>query len=494
MRLPDGGVRRSRRAAVLCALLALLVPVAAATGAIGEGATGEEAVGEGVAGAVAAGARFWAPDPDVALARLRAYLRIDTVNPPGNETRAVEFLAAILEAEGIAFEVFEAAPGRGSIVARIPGGDAPALLLLNHSDVVPANASAWDEPPLSGNVRDGFVYGRGALDTKGLAILQLEAFIALHRSGRTPDRDVLFAATADEETGGFFGAGWLIRHHRSLIDGVGLVLNEGGSGRLIGGVPVYGVEVTQKIPLWIRVTARGTPGHGSSPRVDTAPERLIRALHRVVVHRFEPRLQPVIAASMRATADLQPASLRPIHGAPERLLEDPALLHRLQQDSPGAAALLRDTCTVTRLAASLKINVIPATASAEIDCRLLPDTDPDAFLQRLQTLIGDDEIQLTRLMGFTAASSPTDTDLFRAIVTVLEVSHEAARVVPVMATGFTDSHFFRDLGISAYGFSPLLLPGAEFAGVHGDNERVDIEAFRAAVERYHRLLTALVLD
>ena len=451
-------------------------------------------VGAGVGTEHGPAGRPAVPDPDRALERLRAYLRIDTVNPPGNESRAVAFLAGILDAEGIAFEVFEAAPGRGSIVARIPGGSEPALLLLNHSDVVPADASAWDEPPLSANERDGYIYGRGALDTKGLAMLQLEAFITLHRSGRTPDRDVLFAATADEEAGGYFGAGWLVRHHPELIEGVGLVLNEGGSGRMVGGTPVYGVEVTQKIPLWIRVTARGTPGHGSSPRVDTAPERLVRALNRLVEHRFEPRLHPVVAASMEATADLQSGALRPIYRQPGRLVREPELLRRLQQDSPGAAALLSETCALTRLAASLKINVIPATASAEIDCRLLPDTDPDAFLTQLRTLIGDHEIQLTRLMGFTAASSPTDSDLFRVLSEVLVAERAPARVVPVMATGFTDSHFFRDRGISAYGFSPLLLSASAFSGVHGHNERVDIRAFRAAVQRYHRVLTALVID
>ncbi|HSG90408.1 MAG TPA: M20/M25/M40 family metallo-hydrolase [Pseudomonadales bacterium] len=442
------------------------------------------------------------PDPERALERLQAYLRIDTINPPGNESRAVAFLAAILDAEGIAYETFEAAPGRGSIVARIEGGEggegdegdeAPALLLLNHSDVVPADASAWDEPPLSGAVRDGFMYGRGALDTKGLAMLQLEAFIALHRSGQRPDRDVLFAATADEEAGGYFGAGWLVRHRPELIEGVGLVLNEGGSGRLLAGVPVYGIEVTQKIPLWVRLTARGTPGHGSSPRVETAPNSLIRALERISEQRFTPRLQGVIADAMRATADLQSADMQPLYLDPAALITDPEAMLRLQLDSPATHAQLRDTCTVTRLAASLKINVVPATAWAEIDCRLLPDTDPDAFLASLRALIDDDGIQITRLMGFTAASSPTDTELYEVMRRTLLEADEAARVVPVMATGFTDSHFFRDLGITAYGFSPLLLPASEFGGVHGHNERVDVAAFRLAVQRYHRVVTDLVL-
>ena len=174
------------------------------------------------------------PDPEAALARLAYYLRIDTINPPGNESRAVAFLAKIFDAEGIAYETFEATPGRGSIVARLPGGDQPALMLLNHSDVVPADANAWVVPPLSGAERDGYLYGRGALDTKGLAMIQLEAFLALHRSGRALDRPVLFATTADEEAGGYFGAGWMVRQRPDLIADVGFVLNEGGGGRIQG--------------------------------------------------------------------------------------------------------------------------------------------------------------------------------------------------------------------------------------------------------------------
>jgi acetylornithine deacetylase/succinyl-diaminopimelate desuccinylase-like protein len=433
------------------------------------------------------------PDPDAALARLAAYLRIDTTNPPGNESRAVEFLAAILREAGIPFETFEAAPGRGSIVARIEGGDAPALLLLNHSDVVPADPGAWTVPPFSGEVRDGYLYGRGALDTKGLAMIQLESFLALHASGVRPDRDVLFAATADEEAGGSFGAGWLVRQRPELVEDVGFVLNEGGGGRLVGTTPVFGVEVTQKIPLWIRVTARGTPGHGSSPRVETAPHALVRALDRIVRQRFEPRLLPTVDTYLRRVADLQPPALAPLYEDPVALVDDPEALLELQLESPATHARLRDTCSVTRLGASLKINVIPGTAWAELDCRLLPDTDPDAFLDKLAILVDDPGIQLTRLMGFTAASSSTATELYEAIESTLLEALPAARVVPTMAAGFTDSHFFRDLGVPSYGFGTLLLPPSEFSGVHGNDERVNVEAFREAVRLYHDVLTRFLV-
>ncbi|MEE4360777.1 MAG: M20/M25/M40 family metallo-hydrolase [Pseudomonadales bacterium] len=432
------------------------------------------------------------PDPDAALERLAAYLRIDTTNPPGNEARAVSFLAEIFTAEGIPFETFEAAPGRGSIVARLEGGDAPALMLLNHSDVVPADASAWTVPPFAAEIRDGFLYGRGALDTKGLAMIQLEAFLALHRSGRRLDRDLLFAATADEEAGGYFGAGWMVRQRPDLFEGVGFVLNEGGGGRLTGDTAVFGVEVTQKIPLWLRLTARGTPGHGSAPRVDSAPNALVRALDRVVRQRFAPRLVPAVGRYMTAVADLQSEALAPLYADPSILLDDPEALLRLQLESPSTHALLRDTCSLTRLAASLKINVIPGTAWAELDCRLLPDTDPDAFIAKLEVLIDDPDIQVTRLMGFTAASSDTTTALYAAMESVLTEAVPGARVVPTMAAGFTDSHFFRDLGIPSYGFGTLLLPPSEYAGVHGNDERVNLAAYRDAVRLYHAVVERFV--
>ena len=192
---------------------------------------------------------------DEGIERLSQYLQIDTINPPGNETRGVEFLAAILDEAGIPYETAESAPGRGNLWARLPasgGKKEPALILLHHIDVVPANRKFWSFEPLSGDVKDGFVYGRGAIDTKGLGIAQLQAFLALHASGQKLNRDVILMATADEEAGGFFGAGWLIENRPELFEGVGYVLNEGGSARRFGDTTAVMVEVTQKVPLWYR--------------------------------------------------------------------------------------------------------------------------------------------------------------------------------------------------------------------------------------------------
>ena len=197
---------------------------------------------------------------------LKAYLQIETVNPPGNESRAVDYIANIFEQEGIEFNSAESAPGRGNIWARIEGGDKPALVLLHHSDVVPVNEKYWDFDPFSGEIKDGYILGRGALDMKGTGISHLANFINLHRQGKKLNRDVIFIGAADEESGGNFGVGWLVKNHPEIFEGAGLLLNEGGSGYKSNDSIVFSVEITQKVPVWLRLTAIDTPGHGSSPR------------------------------------------------------------------------------------------------------------------------------------------------------------------------------------------------------------------------------------
>ena len=224
-----------------------------------------------------------------AAERLAAYIRVDTTNPPGNETRGVEFLGEILTEAGIPYETAESAPGRGNLWARLAGGRKPALVLLHHIDVVPADEQYWSTDPYAGVIEDGYVIGRGALDMKGLGIAQLQAFLALAASGQKLSRDVLLIATADEEAGGMFGAGWLAENRPELFENVGFLLNEGGGGtRFPDGSVRFSVEVTQKVPLWLRVTATGRPGHGSAPQVETAVTRLLRAGDRLARTRLRP--------------------------------------------------------------------------------------------------------------------------------------------------------------------------------------------------------------
>jgi acetylornithine deacetylase/succinyl-diaminopimelate desuccinylase-like protein len=430
-----------------------------------------------------------------AVARLSAYLQIDTINPPGNESRGVAYLASLLDAADIAYETAESAPGRGNLWARLPATTPtkkPGLVLLHHIDVVPANRAYWSFDPLSGDVKDGFVYGRGAIDTKGLGMAQLQAFLALHASGLPRNRDVLLVATADEEAGGFFGAGWLIENRPEIFADVGYLLNEGGSGRVFGNTVAVMVEVTQKVPLWLRLTSRGQPGHGSAPLVETSVTRMVRALKRISETEFPVRVLDPVAEMFEGIAPFQTGDDQQRFANIGHVHPTDKFLYELKLKNPGAHALLRNTCSITRLEGSNKINVIPAEVHAELDCRLLPDQNVEDFLGQLSTIINDEQVSIEKIMGFTPAVSKTETPLFKAI---RQVSAEAfdAQVVPTVSGGFTDSHFFRDLGITSYGYSPFAFTTAEFAGVHGNDERVSVWNITNGVKVYYQLLNEFVV-
>ncbi|RPG45241.1 MAG: M20/M25/M40 family metallo-hydrolase [Gammaproteobacteria bacterium TMED134] len=426
-----------------------------------------------------------------AAERLSQYIQVDTTNPPGNEGRGVAFLAQIFDQAGIQYETAESAPGRGNIWATLPGNpDAelkPALILLHHIDVVPANAEYWSVPPLSGTQQDGFIYGRGAIDTKGLGIAQLQAFLALAESETALNRDVIYMATADEEAGGFFGVGWLIENRPELFQGVGFVLNEGGSARLFDEQSVVLLEVTQKVPLWLRLTAKGRPGHGSSPQVNTSVTRLIRGLSRISETEFPPRVIDPVAVMFEGLAPYQTARDRRAYANLRESVGDPDFLLMLRLRSPSSHALLRNTCSITTLEGSSKINVVPAEVYAELDCRLLPDQDPARFVDQIKTILSDDLISVETIMSFTPAVSRTDTPLFAAIAQVSEQTY-AAPVVPIVSGGFTDSHFLRDLGITSYGYSPFAFAPDEATGIHGNNERLSVENLERGVRTLYRLL------
>ncbi len=440
-----------------------------------------------------------------AVERLQEYLRIDTINPPGNETRGVEFLARILEAEGIAYETAESAPGRGNLWARLEGGDEPAVLMLHHIDVVPADEDHWTIDPLSGEIRDGYIYGRGALDTKSSGIIHLQAFLALHAAGRPLNRDVIYMATADEEAGGFFGAGWLAENRPELFEDVGFIINEGGGGSVLGpgadtgdpaagGRVVLNVEVTQKVPWWLRLIAVDEPGHGSRPRVTSSVTRLVRALSNIENYEFEPRIVPAVDDFFKALAEQADEEWRASYANISQAVRDPAFLLRLQLADPYLHGLTRNTCSITILEASEKINVVPPSSSAQLDCRLLPDQNPDAFIEQLSTIINDPAIRIEVIMGFTPAVSSTDTELYRAIERVTDRHFPGAQVVPAVAGGFTDSHFFRDMDIVAYGFDPIITAEGEGGRVHGNDERITVENVRRGVQIMVELLQELVYD
>lgn len=424
---------------------------------------------------------------DEAVGWLQEYIRINTINPPGNETAGAEFFARIFQAEGIEYEMAESAPGRGNIWARLDGGDEPGIVLIHHIDVVPADERFWTTDPLSGDLRDGYIYGRGALDTKTSGILHLATFLALARTETPLNRDVVFMATADEEAGGFFGAGWLVENRPELFENIGFLLNEGGGGSDVDGTVNFGLEVTQKVPYWLRLTATGEPGHGSRPLVSYASTKMIAALERFRLHQFEARVIPAVHVHLSGIADRHPEPWRSRFTSMREHVGDPDVMRELQEYDPGLHALTRNTCSITRFEGSNKINVVSPEVAAEIDCRLLPDQDPDAWLSEVRRILGP-EIDVEILMGFTPAVSSTDTDLYRTVREVTLEEFPDAGFVPQVVGGFTDSHFFRDLGITSYGYTATATPAEDSGGVHGNDERVTELNVRRGVELTLRIL------
>jgi acetylornithine deacetylase/succinyl-diaminopimelate desuccinylase-like protein len=432
----------------------------------------------------------WAEVEHQATEWLRAYIRIDTTNPPGHETAAARFLAEHFRQAGIEAQTFEAAPGRGSILARVAGSGARRpIILLNHLDVVAAKPDEWEVPPFAATVRDGYVYGRGAIDCKGPATIEAMVLLLLKRHGIHLQRDVIFMGTADEETGGRLGAGWMTAEHVDALRNAEFVLNEGGGVRVLpDGSRAYEVAVAEKTPCWLRLEATGTAGHGSAPPPETAVTRLIGALERLRAYEAPLRVTPEVAAYYAALAATQTGERRERYKNLRAALTDDDFRRAFLRD-PHDAALVRNTITPTVLTGSAKTNVIPHSASAELDCRLLPGEDPDAFVRTVKETIADPEITVSVLLNFPAVSSSLDTAFTAAVRTLAERDH--APMVPSVLTGFTDSHYFREKGIASYGFIPFDLSEDEMAREHGVNERISIRNLRNGTQRLLALLQLL---
>ena len=418
-----------------------------------------------------------------AVGLLERYIAIDTTNPPGNEAAAARFWQDVLAAEGITAQVFEPEPGRGVVYARLKGsGRKKPLILLHHMDVVSARAENWRTEPFTATLRDGHLHGRGAIDCKGVAVVQFLALALLKRQGVVPERDVIFLGTGDEETGGRLGAGWFVEHHSELIQDAGFLLTEGGGIRRGEDGTAYTVSVAEKAPCWIKLTAEGDPGHGSTPRPGNAVARLLRALDNVRGYVTPLKVVPAAQAYFTALAAHEDdAAQADRYRNLERALADPDFRRTFTAD-PRHNALVRNTIAPTVLRGSDKTNVIPDRAEAELDCRLLPGEDPDRFVATLTEIVDDPQVEVSVLLNFPAAASEADTPLFRAIAAVAARREPEARVLPSMLTGFTDAHYFREQGIVSYGFSGIALQAGESYGVHGNDERVPLAGLREGVQ------------
>ena len=421
----------------------------------------------------------WDVATDEAVSLLREYLRVDTSNPPGNEYLAVEFISNILRSEGIDFEAADSAPGRSNLFARL-GPPTGGVCLLNHTDVVPVERQFWDREPFSGDLVDGDIWGRGALDMKGMGILELMVFLLLHRQGVPLRQSLTFLAVADEEAGSAFGASWVAENRPAWMD-TELVINEGAYGLNLNGTQLFQISPTEKVPFWLKLTVRGQPGHGSVPHGDNCAEHLVQALERVTRWQREMRLVPIMREHVGA-----------LSAAGILKESDDASIHKLAARNPALSARMSNTVTVTTINTGIKVNVIPAEAGATLDCRLLPDVDTEDFLAELRGILADERVEIEVLNRFVGAQSSMDTKFVSVVREVIAELVEGAHIAPEMTSGFTDSRIYRLQGIPAYGFVPCLVAPEELAGVHGHNERISVENIRLGLQVLYEVVRRLV--
>jgi acetylornithine deacetylase/succinyl-diaminopimelate desuccinylase-like protein len=417
----------------------------------------------------------------------RDLIRIDTSNPgdhsgPG-ERRAAEYAAALLADVDLEPQLLESHPKRTSVVARIPGQDPtrPALLIHGHLDVVPAHAPDWKHDPFAGEIADGCLWGRGAIDMKDMDAMMLAVVRQRLREGRPPARDVVLTFTADEEAGGTWGARWLVDQHPDLFEGVTEAVGEvGGFSLTLGRQRLYLLQVAEKGMAWMRLTARGTAGHGSMIQPDNAVTELAEAIGRLGRHEWPVRLLPSVRAFLEGAAEALGI---------EFLSNDPGLLlSKIGTVSRIVGATLRNTVNPTVLKAGYKVNVVPQTATAEVDGRFLPGYE-DEFYAELDRVLGPG---VTRELIHTDIALETTPDgaLYDAMTSALTAEDPGAKVIPYCLSAGTDAKSFSRLGVRCFGFTPLqLAPDLDFSGMfHGVDERVPVDGLRFGVRVLDRLL------
>jgi acetylornithine deacetylase/succinyl-diaminopimelate desuccinylase-like protein len=405
----------------------------------------------------------WQRFKQEALDSLQALVRLDTSNPPGNERIAAEYMAEALTPHGIDYVIREGAPTRGNIVARIKGTDSSTgpLLLSSHTDVVPVERAGWTREPFSGEIADGCVWGRGSIDMKGKAAMDLVMMTAIKRAGVKPNRDVILAAVADEEAGSDAGAKFLVERHPELVR-AGYVLNEvGGFTVHFGSRRYYPIQVAEKGFVTIKMKVTAPPGHGSMPRRDTAISRISELITKIVRTPMRQKISPF----MRKTLEEM--------GVP------------VESPGPLFAPMLSNTVSPTILRAGYKDNVIPGEATIVLDGRTLPGEDPESFMAELRQIVGPDPTFELIKTAPPAETSP-DTPLFKLMKETVEAHDPGARAIPWMIPGATDSKFYSILGAACYGFSPVKLdPHMPFGSLyHGNDERLPVEGFYWGLKVY----------
>ncbi len=405
----------------------------------------------------------WESVQNEAVETLRALVRLDTTNPPGNERIAADYIAEALTHDGIDHVIRESAPTRASLVARIRGGnsaEAP-LLLSSHTDVVPVERDGWSREPFSAELVDGCVWGRGSIDMKSKSAMDLVIMGAIKRSGAVANRDLIMAAVADEEAGSDLGAKFLVERHPELVR-AGYVLNEvGGFTVYLGTRRFYPIQIAEKGFVTIRMKVTAAPGHGSMPRRDTAISRMAELVTKIVNTPMRRRVSPL----MRKTLDTMGVSV----------------------DSPGPmfAPMLANTVSPTILRAGYKDNVIPGEASLVLDGRTLPGQDPESFMSELRAIVGPDPT-FELLKTAPPVETSADTPLFDLMRRKIEAADPGARAIAWMIPGATDNKFYSRLGAACYGFAPVKLDAHMPFGslYHGNDERLPVDGFLWGLKVY----------
>jgi acetylornithine deacetylase/succinyl-diaminopimelate desuccinylase-like protein len=425
--------------------------------------------------------RLRAQSQDEATRLLQEYVRIDTSNPPGDTRKAADFLVTILAREGIATTRYESEPGKAIVFARLKATTTPpagkAVLLLHHMDVVPADRSQWKTDPFAATIQGDEMFGRGAMDMKGMGVAQLLAFLRLKREGVPLSRDVILLAEPDEEVGGAMGARWMIANHYAELDPE-FVIDEGGFGSrdvFSAGKLVYGISVAEKKIVWLKVRAEGVAGHGSQPHDQNPNDRLVRALDRL------------LASSAGASAE-------------SRGLGDAASPLEVMKARVGTFAVNKFTNAIQQSTISLtwfrsgvgdppKINVIPSVAEAGLDCRVLPGITRDAWMADVRRRLGDPTLKVELISeSDDPVVSSRDTAMFRNLETAIRRLHPDAVVAPILVPYGTDSNAFRPKGVTSYGIFPAILSAETVASMHGDAERVPLSGVREAAQVFFEAL------
>jgi acetylornithine deacetylase/succinyl-diaminopimelate desuccinylase-like protein len=414
-------------------------------------------------------------------------IRIDTTNPPGNESKAAQFIADFLGKEGFKSEIVESAPGRGSLITRLKGsGEKPNLLLLSHLDVVAANPKEWSVDPFAGTVKDDYVYGRGAYDMKGMTAVEVLTLLLLKRNKIQLKGDVVLAATADEEKGGEEGAGFLLREHKEKV-WCPYVLNEGGGlaipqekGNL------YPVQTAEKGILWVKIKAKGTPGHGSTPNMaDNAITRMNKVITKLGAYQpqtiYVPTLKQFLSEVCKLNPDLETYFSRLLTNPAqsEQILDELAKKDRVLAEE--IRPRIKTTIAPTIIHGGIKENIIPSECDAVFDCRVLPGQSTDEALATIKGLLSDiglDKLSFEIIQIHDGNESSTKTPLYSAITNVMKEFEPSCGVTPTLTTGGTDSRFLRETGSICYGFHPMRPdePNDELEKrMHGIDERITIE-------------------